>query len=112
MFTSLDWLVLVFIATTVASLLAICLMFFLKNPTAKKVAFYFLTAQGMLAAWMNAMSTPYSYLSEIIIGWGFGILSIVALLLVLLGKSEFKFKIAQILVTVSVIAGLLNAFVI
>ncbi len=112
MLNSLDALILVFIGLTVAGLLAILLMFLLKNPTAKKIAFYFSAALGMILAILKALSTPYSHLSETILGWGFGLLSIVALLITVLGKSESKFKLAQLLVTISVIAGMILTFII
>ena len=78
----------------------------------KKIAFYFSTALGMILAILKALSTPYSHLSETILGWGFGLLSIIALLIAVLGKSESKFKLAQILVTISVIAGMILTFII
>ena len=110
MFTSLDLLVLVFIGMTGFSLLAILLMFLIRHDLVKKIFFYFLTIQGMLLSWFNALSTPSDYLGEIVLGWGLGIMSVAALLLQICGKSEKKFKIAQVLVTASVIFGLGNLF--
>ena len=111
MFTSLDWLVLVFAGMTAISFLAILLMFLLKNETAKKGLFYFLAAQGMLLSWMNAKSTPLSYPTELALGWMLGAVSIAAILLELRGKGEKKSMIARILVTVSVLLGVWNTFI-
>lgn len=49
---------------------------------------------------------------EIVIAWALGALSVVALLIQFCMKSENKFKIARILVTVSVVVGMLDAFMI
>lgn len=110
MLTSLDLLVIVFMATSALSLLALCLMFLLRHGIVKKISFYFLTLQGMLLAWMNAMMLPVGYESKIALGWGLGAVSVAALLLEICGKSEKKSMIARILAAVSVIAGVLNTF--
>lgn len=110
MLTSLDWLVLVFIGTTGISLLAVILMYLLKNEVVKKVCFYFLAIQGMLISWMNAMSTPSIYPLELALGWVLGVVSVSALLLELCSKQEKKSKIARILVTISVVVGIWNTF--
>lgn len=111
MMNSLDLLIIVFMAMSAVSLLAICLMFLVKHPVVKKVSFYFLALQGMLVAWLNAMMTPFTFPGELAIGWGLGALSVAALLMVLLGKNEKLTKIARVLVTVSVVAGMMNAFI-
>lgn len=111
MFTSLDWLIVAFFGMTGLSLLAIILMFAMKQEMVKKVSFYFLCLQSMLISWFNALSTPGSYFGEILLGWGLGALSVAALLLQLCGKSEKKSKIARILVTVSVVLGMWNLFI-
>lgn len=111
MLTALDGLVLVFMALSAASLLAVCLMFLMKHKIVKKVAFYFLALLGMLVACLNALMTPGTYPGELALGWTLGGLSVAALLLELCSKSDKKEKIARILVAVSVIAGMFNAFV-
>ena len=40
MLTSLDWLIIVFMAFTAFALLSLCLMFFLKNTVARRVCLY------------------------------------------------------------------------
>ncbi len=110
MMTNLDLLVLVFMGLTAAGLLAICLMFLIRKSVVKKICFYLLAVEGMGLACMNALMTPSSFPGELAFGWLLGILSVAALLLELCGKSEKRFMIARILVTVSVVAGMLNAF--
>lgn len=111
MITALDALVLVFMGMSALSLLAICLMFLIRKDLVKKICFYFLALDGMAVSVMNALMTPGTFPGELAIGWGLGALSIVALLLQVCGKDEKRFMIARILVTVSVIAGMFNAFV-
>ena len=110
MLNSLDLLIIVFMAMTAISLLAICLMFLVKHPTVKKVSFYFLAIFGMLVAVLNHLMTPFTFPGELAIGWGLGGLSVAALLMTLLSKNEKLRKIAPILVVVSVVFGMLNAF--
>ena len=110
MLDSLDWLVIVFMATSAAALLGLCLMFLMKNETVKKISLYGLAAIGVIVSWMNAQMTPISYMEETILGWGLGALSIAGVLLTIFGKSEKKMKIARILIAASVILGMVNAF--
>ena len=110
MMNSLDLLIIVFMAMTAISLLAICLMFLVKHPTVKKVSFFFLAIFGMLVAVLNHLMTPFTFPGELAIGWGLGGLSVAALLMTLLSKNEKLHKIAPILVVVSVVFGMLNAF--
>lgn len=112
MMNSLDLLVIVFMAVSAASLLAVCLMFLVKNPTVKKVCFYFLGIQGMLVSWMNAMMLPVGYEGQLMFGWVLGAAAVAALLLQVCGKNEKYAKPAQVLVAVSVVLGTINAFMI
>ena len=53
MFTSLDLLVVVFMALSAAPLLSLCLMLLLKNKTAKRVFFYIVSALGLYLSWVG-----------------------------------------------------------
>ena len=111
MMNPLDLLVIVFMATSAASLLGVCLMFLSKRPAIKNVCLYFLGLQGMLVSWMNAkMTPPIGYEGELILGWGLGAMAIAALLLQVCGKSEKHRKLARILAAVSVVLGMVNTF--
>ena len=50
MFTSLDLLVVVFMALAAVTLLSLCLMFLIRNNTARKVFFYITSALGPMIA--------------------------------------------------------------
>ena len=110
MMNPLDMLVIVFMVMSAASLLAVCLLFLMKKEWMKKICFYFLTLQGMLVSWMNAMMTPASFPGELALGWGLGAVSVAALLMELCSKSEKTTRIARILAAVSVVLGMGNAF--
>ena len=111
MFTNLDWLILAFMVISGVSLFALLLMFLIKNQKAKKIAFYFAAVIGMGVSWINALCTPGFYMEEILLGWGFGAMSVIAVFLEILSKSEKKSKIARILVLLSVLLGMWNAFI-
>ncbi len=112
MMNSLDLLVIVFMAMSAVSLLAVCLMFLMKNETVKKACFWLLTLQGLLVSWLNAMMTPLGFPGELAFGWIFGGMSVAALLLALLGKGEKHIRLARILAAASVVLGMINAFII
>ena len=111
MMNPLDLLVIVFMAVSAASLLDVCLMFLMKRPAIQNACFYFLGLQGMLVSWMNAkMTPPIGYEGELLLGWGLGAVAIAGLLLHVCGKGEKSRKIARILVALSVVLGMVNAF--
>ena len=108
--TSLDMLVIVFLSMSVVSVLGILLLFLLKSEKITKVIFYFLAGLGMATAYMNSASTPPGFMGEVVTGWGLGGLSAVAILVQIRGKTQKSFMAAKILVTVSVLAGIVNLF--
>lgn len=112
MMTNLDLLVIVFMAMTAVTLLAIVLMFLVKHPVVKKVSFWFLALQGMLLAVLNHLMTPLEFTGELALGWGLGGLSVAALLMSLLSKNEKTHKIARILVAVAAVVGMVSTFAI
>lgn len=110
MMNSLDLLIIVFMILTAVTLLAVCVMFLAKHPAVKKLSFYFLTLEGMGAAVLNSLMTPFDYSGKLALGWGLGGLSVAALLMALLSKNEKLTKAAPILAVISVVAGVVNAF--
>ncbi|MBQ9990159.1 MAG: hypothetical protein IJP31_04350 [Lachnospiraceae bacterium] len=110
MMNPLDALVIVFLVMSVISVIGLILLYLAKNEKIKKGIFYFLTIWGMVIAWCNAAGIPDGWFGEIVLAWILGGLSIAALLFQLCTKGEHRFKIARILVTVSVIAGMVDTF--
>lgn len=107
---ALGALVILFVVMIVISAIGILLMFLCKNEQLAKGVFYFLCIWGMLIAGLNVYGIPEEWIGEIVLACGFGVLSVIALLLQLCLKAEKRFMIAKILVTVSVIAGLIHCF--
>ena len=77
----------------------------------KKYIVYIMAVLGMYIAYANAQSSPLpQFLSEAIIGWVFGALSVAGLLLQICGKTKKQLLLAKILVVVSVVAGIVELF--
>lgn len=110
MMNSLDLLLITFCVMTVVSVLAVLFQFLLKDDKKKKIAFYFLVAWSLVMTWCNIQSTPNYMTAELMKAFAFGALGIAALLLQLCGKGQKKFLVAQALVAVSVIGGMLDTF--
>lgn len=110
MMNPLDMLVIVFVAMSVISMAGLLIFYLSKSEKVQKGIFYFMAIFGMMIAWLNANMIPPYMTGELILAWGLGALSVIALLVQLCMKSENKFKIAKILVTISVVVGMIDAF--
>ena len=105
-------LVITFFAMGIISILALVLIYLLKNEKMKKGLLYFLSAWGVIIAYCGILSTPGYMTGEILITAALGALGIAGLLTQLISKKENKFQIARVLVTVSVVAGMIDCFMI
>lgn len=110
MLDPLGALVITFIVMSIVSILGVLLMYLSKNEKVKKVFFYFLAVWGMVIAYCNVLSNPETWTESIILAWALGALSVVALLIQVCLKQENRFRITRILVTLSVVAGMLDCF--
>ena len=107
MMDALGMLVIVFGVMSIISILAVLIQFLAKDEKKKKVLFYFVVVWGLVVTGCNVLMIPPYMTEEFLIAFGIGALSIVALLLQLIGK---KLMPAQIIVSISVIAGMIDAF--
>lgn len=105
-------LVITFFAMSIISIAAVALMYLGKNEKLKKGLFYFLGGWGVVVAWCGILITGGYVFSEGLPAMVFGVLSIIALLIQRISKKENKFQIARVLVTISVVAGMINCFII
>ena len=114
MLNSLDALIIVFIAMAVLSIIGVVLQFAVRNEKIQKVSFYFAAALGAVLGIFKYLSTPLTglYTGQIVIGFGLAALAIAAVVLQLVKKDEKSFKLAKILVAVSVIGGMISTFMI
>ena len=112
MLDPLGALVITFMVMSLVSVVGVTLMYLVKNEKVKKGFFYFLAIWGMVIAVCNVMGTPSMWTGAIVFGWALGGLSVVALLIQLAAKNANRFKLTRILVTVSVVAGMIDCFMI
>lgn len=111
MFDALGALVITFVVMTVISVIGVILLYLSKNEKVKKGMFYFLAVWGMIVAYCNVLTIPPMWTEQIVLAGALGALSVVALLIQICLKKENKFNIARILVTVSVVVGMLDCFI-
>ncbi len=105
-------LVVTFFVMSIISILALVSIYLLKNEQVKKTLLYFLSVWGVIVAYCGVLATPPYMMSEILITVAFGVMAIVALLMYKFSKKENKFQIARVLVSISVVAGMIDCFMI
>ena len=110
MMNPLDLLVIVFVVMCVISLAGLAIIYLSKNEKVRKGLLCFLAIHGIVIAWMNINMLPLYMTEEIFLAGALGALGVIALLVQFCMKSENKFNIARILVTISVVAGMIDAF--
>ena len=113
MFTFLDLLVVVFMVLTAASLLAMCLMFMVRNQRVKKISFSLVVAMGLYACSVGVRISAGYFIGQMTAAVLFGILSLAALVTERISKGdEKKFRIARILAAAALLLGIANAFMV
>lgn len=106
----LAMLVVLFIGMSVVSVLALLMMVLMKDEKKKKYAVFFLGIWGMLIACMNVSSLPSNFIGEIVRALILGAMAAIALLIQICARTKAHSIAARILVTVSVVAGLISLF--
>ncbi len=110
MLTSLDLLVIVGMALAAVALLALSLMFLLRNRTAKKVFFYLASALGLYASYVGIYIGLGMFTMQVVIGAVVAVVSIGAFVLERVSKGNEKmFLIARIASALALVVGLFNA---
>ncbi len=111
MFTSLDFLVIVFMVLTALTLLSLCLMFLLRSKTARKVFFYIASAIGLYIAWVGfRIGIGGFFTAQIAIGIIAALLIVGAIVLERFSKRNEKlFLVSRILSALALVIGMLNA---
>ncbi len=107
---ALGLLLLLFIGMSVVSGLGILFLFLIKDHKKRKPVFYFLVVWGMFIAFLSATSLPTNFIMQQVIAWAIGFVSIIALLVYLRAKTERQYYISYILVSCSVVIGILRLF--
>lgn len=102
-------LLLIFFVTLAAvSGLSITLLYVSKKPKTKNTLFYLLMALSMFITFLNVTSLPSNYLMQKIIALGLGLISLIALIVKL--KASQKTSVSNLLVSASVLSGLIYLF--
>ena len=111
MFTSLDLLIIVFIALAAVTLLSLCLMFLIRNKSARKVFFYIALALGLYVSWIGfRIGIGGLFPIQIVIGILTALMCVGAFVLERVSKGNNKmFLIARIISAASLVLGLFNA---
>ena len=111
MFTSLDLLIIVFMALAAAALLSLSLMFLIRNKPAKKVFFYIASVLGLYVSWVGfriGIGGLFSF--QIAIGVLTALMCIGAFVLERVSKGHDKmFLAARILSAAALVIGFFNA---
>ena len=102
-------LVITFFTFGIISIAALVLMYLLRNEKVKKIIFFFAVGWSVIITWCNVLISSF-WPEEIMIALVIGALGIVALLYQILAKRENKFLIARILVTISIVVGMIDCF--
>ena len=105
-------LVITFFAMAIISILAVVLMYLLKNEKTKIRLLYFLSAWGVVIAYCGILSTPFDLTGRMFSIVALGVLGIAGLLIQLFSKRENKFQVARVMVTISVVVGMVQCFLI
>ena len=112
MTTFLDLLIVVALALTTASLVAMALMFLVKNRTVKRVCLYLIAALGVYMGCVGLDILWPNFLGQALIAGLVILTSTGAIVLERLCKNSNKRLLtAQILASVALIVGMLNVFV-
>ena len=112
MLDSLALLVITFIVMSVVSVIGVVLALLTKNAKLKKALVYFLAVWGMVIAFCNVQTVPIYMTGGVVLAWAIGALGAAALLIMLCSKSEKKLAAARVLAVVSVVAGMIDCFLI
>ena len=103
-------LVITFFVMSIVSIGGMVLLYLSKNEKLKKGWLYFLAAWSMVVMYCGILMSDGFYFANGPVALVLGALGIAGVLVQLFSKKENKFKLAVILVTISVAAGMINCF--
>ena len=111
MVTFLDLLVVIVMVLCAVSLVAMALMFLVKNKKVKRICLYLVAALGIYMGYVGCQILWPGFLPQVILAVAMALVSIGAVVLERLSRgSEKKFLLSQILASASLVIGMFNAF--
>ena len=105
-------ILIMFVTISVISILGLLVMFLSKNPRVKKGICYAMAIWGMVLAVLAATSLPQNFIAGQMVAWGAGGLGAAGLLLQVVAKTSNQRMASYLLVTASIIVGILKLFAI
>ena len=110
--TFLDLLIVVVLALAAVSLVAIVLMFLVKNDRVRRVCLWIVAVLGIYIGYVGIRINFPGFLSEVLLAAAMALTGIGAVVLERLSKgNEKRFLTARIMASAALLVGLLNAFV-
>ena len=106
----LIFLVILFIICIVVSIIGVFLLFFIQTRKIQNVVFFILACWALYMSYKNASAIPMNYIGEQMIAWSFGFLAAIALLMRYAGRTENRYIISNVMVTISVVSSVLGIF--
>ena len=113
MFTFLDLLIVVSLVLIAASLLALVLMFLIKNKTVKRVCFYIATALNLYVAYVGIRINWPEFFGQAVLAVVLAVVSVGAVVLERVKKDDEKmFLFARITSAAALAIGVVNALLV
>ncbi len=111
MMTFLDLLIVVVMALTAVSLVAMTLMFLVKNRKISRVCLWIVSALGIYMGYVGLRIMWVNSAAQSLLAVLMALTAIGAIVLERLSRNNSKqYRLAQIMASVSLIVGMLNAF--
>lgn len=111
MLNYMDLTVIVSIALVIAAILALCMMFLIKNPRVKLITPYIVATIGLYAASVGIRISLPPFPVQLLFGVGAAMLSVAAIVLEVSGQGDPKKSfLARLLAAAGLAFGLVSAF--
>ncbi len=111
MYTALDLLIIVVMALAATSLLAVALMFLIKNEKVRRICFWIVAALAVYMGYVGFRIHFPGFMPQMILAGVLALTAVGAVVLERVSKdNEKKFLFARILASVALMAGMFNAF--
>ena len=109
--TFLDLLIVVVMALAAVSLVAMALMFLVKNKKVRRFCLYLVAALGVYMGYVGCRILWPGFLPQVLLAVAMALTAIGAVVLERLSKGcEKKFRLARILASGALVIGMCNAF--
>ena len=111
MLTSLDFLILIVMALVAVSLVAMVLMFLIKNSKVRRVCLYLVAALGIYVSCVGLRLLWPNFMGQVFVAVLTLLISLAAIVLERLSKNNNKrFLAARLMASAALLASLINAF--